>query len=1030
MNGNSSELEEIKKNLYSSSLILKSSRQKNAVEKLALRVFNNDLKAIELMAEVLENHENEEIQNFAFSTLASLKSTVAINHFAQLWYRSRSSQLEKVLLSAGYIAIQPPELKVLTILKSGKISLLSQLNPAEVEIVLKFTKDQDPQIAQRAANILKNIKNQAAINRLIEIYVNNRSPEIKEIIINNQYIGTEPPVVNLFSVILTGKFKAINQASPEIFRIAIPLLKDSDPEIAQKTRNFLLHLPNQKLIDIFCNICFLNRDKEIEKILFEARYLPSSNLKCFPYSILKTEQDSAVEITNLRLMDEFIQLLRDNDQEIQKKAQKKLSNLKSQLEVNLFCQSWYNYQTPQLTSILREKSYLATEPEEIALATRLINGKLYDLFVLSDQQKIILKKFLYGHKTLSREELDFILKFREKLLVLLLNSLHNWQPELQQIMREKLSQLSEQDEKDLLIILWALSSDKTLEEIIIASKYYPSAEFPQLQFLTSILFKQEFTINEADPDFIFFLLKALKSNIKEVRQQATLLLKKLPANNLQGIFSQLFNLPNEEMFSSLNELGIAPEDKSQRALFFFITGNYKKFEEADPLPSRPLLWIAVQKSSVHMKNYFYNRVSPQVVARYLKNSLLEKGNHLYLSDLTPQEMAALIDILCNQENLTCYERIFPYFSLKNATFIFEHLEKNALPVPSALDKMMKVFSKYNLIPYHLGEHEISVDFLFFLKTGDILSTGRNEKHFYLWNIKKKKLVRHIEFPGDLITAADLSPSRKLLAIADNSGQIYLLTLPQLSIQKKIQKFSAPILTLVFSPDGKLLFSSNSNGNNLLYNILENNFYNVPQNINSNCAAFSICGQLYIGADSGLITIFDPEGKKIAGEFKAHENNISGIIFYGDKRLITCSFDKSIKIWDLETLQLEATLIGHSNWVIGLQLFQDYLISAGMDNHLIIWDLKEKRQLCKYDFGGDISALKIEQSILATGNIERKIFLSNLIFLLPFFKLKTDFSSLSDFLPAEIGKDITEFDIEPIDLKQPIISNEIISLYYN
>ena len=65
----------------------------------------------------------------------------------------------------------------------------------------------------------------------------------------------------------------------------------------------------------------------------------------------------------------------------------------------------------------------------------------------------------------------------------------------------------------------------------------------------------------------------------------------------------------------------------------------------------------------------------------------------------------------------------------------------------------------------------------------------------------------------------------------------------------------------------------------------------------------------------------------------------GVLNANNRNLISCSADKSIKIWDLNTSKCEHTLSGHTNSVICMKLVADgRLLSGSMDKTVRLWDL--------------------------------------------------------------------------------------------
>ena len=75
---------------------------------------------------------------------------------------------------------------------------------------------------------------------------------------------------------------------------------------------------------------------------------------------------------------------------------------------------------------------------------------------------------------------------------------------------------------------------------------------------------------------------------------------------------------------------------------------------------------------------------------------------------------------------------------------------------------------------------------------------------------------------------------------------------------------------------------------------------------------------------------------------SHTNQINHMVVYKDK-LISCSWDRTIKIWELnlegKDAKLIRTLEGHSEYVTYLVVYKDKLISCSGDKTIKIWNLE-------------------------------------------------------------------------------------------
>ena len=76
----------------------------------------------------------------------------------------------------------------------------------------------------------------------------------------------------------------------------------------------------------------------------------------------------------------------------------------------------------------------------------------------------------------------------------------------------------------------------------------------------------------------------------------------------------------------------------------------------------------------------------------------------------------------------------------------------------------------------------------------------------------------------------------------------------------------------------------------------------------------------------------------------HSQSISNLLIYTKNNyLISCSFDKFIKIWDIKnktSLEYISTLKGHKSRIYNIAIYDNKLISGGMEKNIFIWDLEK------------------------------------------------------------------------------------------
>ena len=98
---------------------------------------------------------------------------------------------------------------------------------------------------------------------------------------------------------------------------------------------------------------------------------------------------------------------------------------------------------------------------------------------------------------------------------------------------------------------------------------------------------------------------------------------------------------------------------------------------------------------------------------------------------------------------------------------------------------------------------------------------------------------------------------------------------------------------------------------------------------------------------------------------------------GDETIaVTASRDKTIGVWNYMNGALLVSLSGHENWVKDIQIYEtgNFLISAGEDKTLRIWDLAKKKQIFiehgAHDHFVSCLALQRQFKILVSGSVDK------------------------------------------------------------
>ena len=98
-----------------------------------------------------------------------------------------------------------------------------------------------------------------------------------------------------------------------------------------------------------------------------------------------------------------------------------------------------------------------------------------------------------------------------------------------------------------------------------------------------------------------------------------------------------------------------------------------------------------------------------------------------------------------------------------------------------------------------------------------------------------------------------------------------------------------------------------------------------------------------GTRSGRISIWNVKSGKCANQLLGHTLWVVGLELRASSQLISCSTDKTIRIWEgdfLTSITCVRTLNGHNSWVNCIKLnSKEELISGSDDKCIKVWDTK-------------------------------------------------------------------------------------------
>ncbi|OWB63014.1 hypothetical protein B5S29_g3967 [[Candida] boidinii] len=217
-----------------------------------------------------------------------------------------------------------------------------------------------------------------------------------------------------------------------------------------------------------------------------------------------------------------------------------------------------------------------------------------------------------------------------------------------------------------------------------------------------------------------------------------------------------------------------------------------------------------------------------------------------------------------------------------------------------------------------------------------------------WVPSKVKNV--LKLYNSSITSIAIHPLKPIVASSSNDGMITIWNILDLSQPELIIRnaHTRTINSLAFTPYEISLSNLNNNNNNNNNNSsrnINNNNKNSNQILQDSKIYLASCSSdLYIkiwdidnnnnsssNSDPNMGTV--PTTRTPVRTLVGHDHIISKIQFNPSNplELVSCSRDKSIKIWDLTKNLCIKTFIGHSEWVRCIDIKNGYVLSCSNDH---------------------------------------------------------------------------------------------------
>jgi sugar lactone lactonase YvrE len=409
--------------------------------------------------------------------------------------------------------------------------------------------------------------------------------------------------------------------------------------------------------------------------------------------------------------------------------------------------------------------------------------------------------------------------------------------------------------------------------------------------------------------------------------------------------------------------GYLPHDEVQRALFYFLTDQWQKYEGLDF--DHRLLREAYDAGDADLRS--------RIAAKARQAGRLEwvevvsggkQGQRLAL--MTDEEWQTALTVLEASERYADLWRLAQEGPPRWGAVILRRLKRAGWRPPEAdrdsFDDLVALARKWNVkgmdrLIYHratLEGHSHEVRCLAVSPSGRLLASGSADRTARLWSLPDGTAVKTLKGHTGWVNCLAISPDGRLLASAGRDGRVCLWHLPDGAALARLKGHTLTVFCLAVSPDGRLLASGSSDGTVCLWSLPEGELLHTLKGHNAGitCLAISPDSQL-LATGSGdstvrLWSLWDGHPlRTLEGHRGEEEDGVLCLAISPDGRLLASGgTDHRILLWSLPDGRLRKVLKTEGGHVTTLAITPDGTrLVSGSDDHLVrLWRLPGGRAL--------------------------------------------------------------------------------------
>ncbi len=520
-------------------------------------------------------------------------------------------------------------------------------------------------------------------------------------------------------------------------------------------------------------------------------------------------------------------------------------------------------------------------------------------------------------------------------------------------------QLTNQECLNQVCTVWAETRHQELAEVIIEHGWIASTPV-KIKVLSAMKTGKMDTVVGDGAAVIKSLVEACHDADEEIRFNAAKCLRHLHHQKAREALCQ-YSIEHDDpvVHEIVKAAQYAPRNPAQRALFYFLTEQWDKYEHLD-FDQRLLKTLYPHiDAQIRKRLAVCARKAGRVEwVEVVVGSRQKKP----LAEMTDEDWEVTLSLLNTHQDWQAIWRLAQIapaiwsVRLLNRLIdvqwtqahnveqtVFEHISGLAIHCQSKHIKKLHHFVRCSaLLQGDMGR----VRCLAISPDGRLLASGGGiyDNTIRLWRLPDGKAVRTLKGHTDRIICFAMSPDSRLLA--SGSYGVWLWRLPEGEAVRSLHGHNYSVGCLAISPDSRLLACGSDRVR--LWQVPEGKAIQTMHDHTGrvDCLAISPDGRLLAsGGKAATVRLWRlPDGKAVR-TLKGHTERITCFAMSPDGRLLASgSEDHTVRLWRLPEGRAVGTLKGHTDHVTCFAMSSDgrVLASGSKDHTVRLWRLPEGR----------------------------------------------------------------------------------------